>query len=439
KLIQTINDARRSFWYKNLGIFFQVDNKPQKPPSYLTKFKNNSTERTAIEIIERVIEADKLFSPLHVKTKRVRFESSFVSEHPTERVAGKKLLDLQHTILLLAALTTDEKEPFIHLWHLPGGSTNLFGFRIDTDFATDEELMALYKLCRKYDIRATWFVEVKSRKERLDIFRDMENQEIALHCFNHRLSRSRAQQSRDIMEALRYMKLADLHPKGYAAPYGEWRHWLPELLRDFGFEYSSEFGLAYDALPFFPPGNRFESLPPQIPIHPISVNRLKHARHTPSQMTAYYLDVLYRNSQNFLPTFLYHHPGQGYLNVWETIFRNVREKEIPVMSMGDYAAWWKRRTLLNWSAEWVDNKIRLSCEDPVEDVCVCAYWPGEQFELRSFNRNIESVKIKNPFGQHYRFESEVIKEIYKNVESRQGYSWRMFRHDLLWHYRRLKQ
>jgi len=374
------------------------------------------------------------------------FRSRFFSRHthlsPTEKVAVDNTLLWQYFTFRAyrGRRVKDENSPLlVHLWHLPESTKQLFGFRIDTDFATDEEITTLYKLCRKYNIRATWFVEVKSRKERLDIFREMENQEIALHCFNHRLSRSRAQQSRDIMEALRYMKLADLHPKGYAAPYGEWRPWLPELLRDYGFEYSSEFGLAYDALPFFPPGEKLETLPPQIPIHPISVNRLKHAHHTPSQMTAYYLDVLYRNNRSYTPTYLYHHPSQGHLNVWEAVFRNVREKNIPVMSMGDYAAWWKRRSLLNWSAEWIDSKVKLKCDAPTDDICVCVHWPRRKSsELYTFNSEYDPIRIN--FWKSNKVVSKLMDEMrYSSYDSTFPYSWRMFRHDLLWYYRRLKQ
>ncbi|MGH1363255.1 MAG: polysaccharide deacetylase family protein [Calditrichia bacterium] len=389
---------------------------------------------------EDKLDAQAVFSPINTRAKRIRFANAGGSYFPTERAAidaiGVRQQTALMTALLLAKLLGSDKEaPFVHLWHLPATTDRLFGFRIDTDFASDQEINDLYQLCRKYDIPATWFVEVKSRKNNLGIFKNMEGQEIAYHCFRHKLLHSRSDMSRDMLEGLRYMKLAGLKPRGYAAPYGEWRPFLSELLRDYGFEYSSEFGLAYDAMPFYPPGEDIQSLPPQIPIHPISVNRLKHAHHSPSQMTAYYLNVLYHNGRRNIPTFLYHHPGQGHLQVWEAIFRNVREKNIPVMSMGDYATWWKRRSELMWSAEWIDGKLKLHSNEPADDIRVCAHWPEGRTELHSFNPEITPVAID------YKFRIKMAgKELHPEKDPELNrYTMRMLRHDLFWHYGRLKQ
>jgi len=436
KLVAKYKDPDWPNWLQMLGLLYEQDDRAlcgiKTSPPLLGLATDQVKEKQTYAYFSLLGPNDLA----EAFNKRKRFNTSSGKFYPTERVSTLQLAKTQKYLLECAKSEFHFKSvPFVHLWHLPKTTENIFGFRIDTDFASNQEIDDLYQLCRKYDIPATWFVEVKSRKKNLGIFADMEGQEIGYHCFRHKLLHSRSDMTRDILEGLRYMKLAGLKPRGYAAPYGEWRPFLSELLRDYGFDYSSEFGLAYDAMPFYPPGEDIQSLPPQIPIHPISVNRLKHAHHSLSQMTAYYLNVLYQNGRRNIPTFLYHHPGQGHLQVWEAIFRNVRAKSIPVMSMGDYAAWWKRRTELKWSAEWIDGKLKMHCDEPADDIRVCVHWPKGETELHSFNPDIAPVAID------YIRRGKKIEQRYmpKKDPELERYTMRMFRHDLFWHYGRLKQ
>ena len=61
------------------------------------------------------------------------------------------------------------------------------------------------------------------------------------------------------------MRAAGIEPVGFAAPHGRFNGGLHAALESLGVSHSSEFGLAYDDLPFFP----YEGRVLQIPVHPI--------------------------------------------------------------------------------------------------------------------------------------------------------------------------
>ena len=45
------------------------------------------------------------------------------------------------------------------LFPFPNEKQSIFNFRIDTDFASEEEIDSVYQLCLDHDISATWFVD----------------------------------------------------------------------------------------------------------------------------------------------------------------------------------------------------------------------------------------------------------------------------------------
>ena len=247
--------------------------------------------------------------------------------------------------------------PFLSLSPFPDEKQSIFNFRIDTDSATEEEIDSLYQLCLNRDTSATWFVETKSARDRIGQFARMQNQEIGLHCYRHKVSRNYSFNKLNIEKGCRTLKIANIPFCGYAAPYGEWNIPLAKAIEEAGFIYSSEFTLDYDNLPFYPYlRNRFSSVL-QIPIHPISTGRLRNARHMEDDIRNYFKEVIKERIEHNLPLFIYDHPSSVNLNVLNWLLQYVNKKGVSTISLKDYVHWWKKRMEIKWTADFDAGKI----------------------------------------------------------------------------------
>ncbi|MDP8321392.1 MAG: hypothetical protein RAO94_03470 [Candidatus Stygibacter australis] len=216
----------------------------------------------------------------------------------------------------------------------------LFIFRIDTDFAEIGEIKALYEICRKYGISATWFVDVHDNAI-LEYYKAMQDQEISLHCDKHYVYQDKVNSLENIQVGLNKLLDHKISPAGFAAPFGDWNQALEEVLFESGFTYSSEFSFAWDSLPVMRKQGKQRLL--QIPIHPISPGRLRRSHFSQEEMLDYYLKVIDNNVKSNIPAIIYHHPAHGMLNLIEEIFKYLKANNINNLTMHSYASWWSKR------------------------------------------------------------------------------------------------
>jgi len=250
--------------------------------------------------------------------------------------------------------------PMIQLWKYPNNWQNLFMFRVDTDFCSAEEAGALYKLCKKHKIRGTWFVDTASQETLQQVYCKMPDQKIALHCRRHLVFPDYETNKENIENGLSDLRNEGLSATGFAAPFGEWNGNLAKVLEEESFQYSSEFSLNYDDLPFNPAiDNRFTSVL-QIPIHPISLGRLNRSHFSEEEMWDYYKVHIEDCIKKGNPIFLYHHPSHGKLQIIEKIFKLINKKKINILTYQEYADWWKKRN--DQKIELKYSKNKLSCE-----------------------------------------------------------------------------
>ncbi|HVO76180.1 MAG TPA: polysaccharide deacetylase family protein, partial [Ignavibacteriaceae bacterium] len=209
------------------------------------------------------------------RIKRKNFYSACSRKEMNERVSAVSKGSIYHYLQrALENLFHFRNLPFISLWPFPDGRQNIFGFRIDTDFADLDDLQSLYSVCRENNIKASWFVETGSSGDKINFYKKLENQEIGLHCNRHKVFRSYKKNYENISQGLKRLKKIDIRPAGFAAPYGEFNNAIGKVINDMDFVYSSEFGFAYDSLPFYPYLDNSYSRTLQIPIHPVSIGRL---------------------------------------------------------------------------------------------------------------------------------------------------------------------
>ena len=290
---------------------------------------------------------------------------------PSERVSKVSKRTVRELVSQsLNKLVLKRELPFVSLSAFPDASNSIFIFRIDTDFASIEDVENMYRICSKHQIPATWFVETESCQTWLHRYADMTNQDVGLHCFKHRIAKKYADNEKNVRKGKSDLRINGINPKGYAAPFGEWNYSLNKALEHHGFEYSSEFSLDYDNLPFKPLLNeRFSSML-QIPIHPISVGSLRNARHSTMEMVQYYNTVIDEHIISRLPIIFYDHPANTNLEVLDHVFKIIGDKNMSKLSMGDYSDWWKAREGITWEAKLKQGHLHLSTKNPKDRIQV---------------------------------------------------------------------
>ena len=368
------------------------------------------------------------------RVRRKNFPSPFGERLPSERVAAVSAEGIRRVVSRALALLFHARGlPFLQLWPFPDGAQGLFGFRIDTDFGNEAEVRALQQLCERFEMPATWFLETRSPGDWFRLYGEMPGQEIAYHCYRHRVLSDAAAGREDFRQGLARLAGIGVCPQGYAAPYGEWHPELNRVLEENGFVYSSEFSLGCDNLPFYPLlGEQFSKVL-QVPVHPISVGRLHWARHSEAGMAAYYLRVMEEKQQANEPVFFYHHPGQQRLAVFEKVFQEVRRRNLAVHSLGDYARWWQRRSGFAWEG-WAgpNGRVTLKAALPDRSIRLQAHWPDGTVRLYP----LQNGTVTPEDG-----ESLAAARYPAPYEPRRlrRYTAQMLMHDITWHYGRSKQ
>ncbi|RMI27833.1 MAG: hypothetical protein D6681_00200, partial [Calditrichaeota bacterium] len=244
-------------------------------------------------VIYLALPLDRLM--LTTRPRREPFYSPAGTRFPNERVVGiSKGALLRVAQALLISLFKERGLPLVHRWYFPHGARNLFAFRIDSDFATPEQVRAWYELGRRHHLRFTWFLHAAAHESWLDVFREFEGHEMAVHGYRHYTYRSYRRNYQNLSRGRELLRQQGFEPEGVAAPYGLWYPALARAQEALGFAYASEFSLGYDTFPFFPFVDGHFSPVLQVPIHPICIGSLIRAGYSEAEMEAYFRHVVQR-------------------------------------------------------------------------------------------------------------------------------------------------
>lgn len=289
---------------------------------------------------------------------------------------------------------------FGHKWYYPNGKKSVFIFRVDTDYGTEQQVDSLYKLSQKYQIPITWFVDVKSQQKWIEKYSAMQNQEIGVHCYEHTVYESYADNYSNIRKALEIMISNGLSPKGFTSPFGKWNPAIGQAIRDLNFEYSSEFAYDYDNLPSF---TNFSTM--QIPVHPICIGSLRRQGYTAQQMMSYFENEIEKKLKLNEPIILYHHPTNENIEVVEHIFQKMRSMDIPKLTMHQFAEWWNKREkakirivqegpILKVDTEHVFSELKLRLSSPTGKETITTIDP--MFELDKISWQEKEIPLPLP-------------------------------------------
>ncbi|HTW90540.1 MAG TPA: polysaccharide deacetylase family protein [bacterium] len=302
----------------------------------------------------------------------------------------------------LRALLAHRGLPYVHLATHPGRTSSVFAFRVDTDFGPRRDLEAVARLAERVGMKFSWFVNVGKHRAHLDLFADLARQghDIQLHCMRHTVYPDHEHNLDNFRAAKEAMADAGLKPCGVVAPFGEWNPNLNRAFEELGFEYSSEFCLAYDDLPFRPVvesesrrvKHRSDQTPHasllaprlsrvlQVPVHPICLGRLVAARADEKQMAAYFRSVIDLQVARREPCILYDHPERiaQFSDLLAEVLHYAKERCGATTTMTQFARWWQRRERLHWSASVSENVLEATVNTEDSDVPIVVE-QGERF------------------------------------------------------------
>lgn len=293
---------------------------------------------------------------LNSNSRRKKFYANR-KELPSEIVAEVSKAKLRKIVeKSLEYLHHKRDLPFVHLWHQPYIDKNLFIFRLDTDFCSKQEANEMYETCNKNNISATWFLDTDS-DDRLNNYAAMDNQEMAIHCDKHYVYDNFEDNYNNIQKAEKKLKQCGIKVTGFAAPFGDWNYSLDKALQKLELKYSSEFIIDYDDLPFYPFNNKEFSKVLQIPIHPISLGRLRRSHFSENEMLQYYLELIKMKSEMDEPVIIYHHPHHRHYDIYKKIFQYVNSNNFVNMNMSEFSNWWNERYKLEPEFHSIGNKL----------------------------------------------------------------------------------
>ena len=233
-----------------------------------------------------------------------------------------------------------------------------FNFRLDydeyqaEDFATVLDIVARHQECFSHFVCAASF---ENQPQALDRLRGLD---VGSHGYWHHTYDDLLENRRNVARGVAALRAHGIEPSGFVAPHGRFNRGLLAVLQELGVGHSSEFGLAYDELPFYP----VDSSVLQVPVHPICLGICLEAagesggtgapalRAAADVLAEYFRWIATAKYQAGEPIFLYGHP-EYRLGRFPQVLRGVLETvsqfaAVWKTTLSEFAAWWRARAAL---------------------------------------------------------------------------------------------
>ena len=263
-----------------------------------------------------------------------------------------------------------------------------FNFRIDYDRYDAADFDAVVQLIAGHEQATSHFVNGATYEPLGDELARLRGLDVGSHGYRHHTYRTLQENLPNVRRGIEVLREAGLEPSGFVAPHGRFNRGLLGALDVLAVGHSSEFGLAYDDLPFLP----VNSSVLQIPAHPVSLGLFLEAAKRDSPGAAVeaaiaYFDQLARSRYRAgEPVFLYGHPTRRlgrYPEVLRGIFDTAGQfGAIWKTTLSRFAEWWRARGQIRMSLARRGDEFVLSVEDkPGQYAVGIEYCRGEHVAL----------------------------------------------------------
>ncbi len=249
---------------------------------------------------------------------------------------------------------------WVRLAPFPFPYRSMFCFRIDYDDYHPEDFQHTLDALAGWEQATSHFLTAGEFHTATEALRRLRGMDVGLHGYRHHTYQTEEENYLNIIRGKEFLEKAGFETVGFAAPGGKWNRALLAVLEKLGIAYSSEFGLAYDELPFHPFGS--EVL--QIPVHPISLRLFLEAaeeagRDRPAQLPHFvesaigtaldhFCQLLHNRSRTGEPILLYGH-CTGSLGRYPRVLRAVLENlnacaTLWPTTLREIDHWWQLRS-----------------------------------------------------------------------------------------------
>ena len=245
--------------------------------------------------------------------------------------------------------------PFPHLYR------SAFNFRLDHDDYHAHDFDATLAAIAGHEHAVSHYVCAATHARCPEALARLKGAHVGSHGWWHHTYRESADNLTNIRRGIDSLRVMGIDPIGFAAPHGRFNAGLLEVLEELRVTHSSEFGLAYDDLPFFP----HQSNVLQIPIHPICLGVcLEAARRPPGrpiteQQAAetaleHWRKVIDQKRATREPIFLYGHPD-GRIGRFPGLLRDLLDSvsQMPGVwctTLAAFEQWWRERSAIDLTA-----------------------------------------------------------------------------------------
>lgn len=230
-----------------------------------------------------------------------------------------------------------------------------FNFRVNYDDYTATDFDDTLAAIAGHDDAVSHYVCGASFDRHPDVLSRLRGRDVGSHGYWHHTYLDATDNLRNVRRAIDVLREAGIESSGFASPGGRFNRGLHSALAVLGVTHSSEYGLAYDELPFFPSDS--EVL--QIPVHPINLGMfLDAACHAlagdrtaetiaADVACAHLVRVTNAKYQAAEPIFLHGH-STGRLAQYPQVLRGVLRTvdgfaAVWRTTLTDFARWWRAR------------------------------------------------------------------------------------------------
>lgn len=262
-----------------------------------------------------------------------------------------------------------------------------FNFRIDHDEFVAADFDATLAIVERHADCISHYVCASTHVRQRRALSRLHGMHVGSHGFWHHTYRDPAANLANVRRGIDALIAAGITPDGFAAPLGRFNRGLLEALESLSVSHSSEFGLAYDDLPFCPAGSAVV----QAPIHPICLGlcldaaRLVYPADEAGRIAAqtaldHFRRMAREKHEDHEPIFFYGHPA-GRLGRFPQVLRGLLElveslDRVWRVTLAEFARWWQARSKIEIEAVRRDGRVVVSAVN-----CPAGYLPSVEYWL----------------------------------------------------------
>lgn len=280
-----------------------------------------------------------------------------------------------------------------------------FNFRLDHDDYHREDFDATLAAIAGYEHAVSHYVCAATYFRCPEAIDRLRGCHVGSHGWWHHTYRDSADNLANIGRGIDTLRAMGIDPVGFAAPHGRFNTGVLAALEQLGVTHSSEFGLAYDDLPFFPR----ESAVLQVPVHPICLGVcLEAARRMPGRRISdheaaeivldHWRQVAVRKHAARQPMFFYGHPdgrlGRHSRLLKELLAHISHLAAVWCVTLAAFEQWWRQRAAIEISAVRTDHGIDVIARGlPAVHRAGLDYFRGNQVAQIDLDAPRQSVHV----------------------------------------------